>query len=183
MMKTKHCRHCGHVSGAAPRGRQAPPGVCPECRTPYQEMYPRPLPRREPAQPSPLSWVHVGVLFAAMLAGGIWLTCSVWPSQHQAAAKNEEELKAIAGVVLPDAIQPAGELCGAQAFAGGAFCRWAPELAKVGRRAALARDCMEVTSVRLHPGSKTPERPDFAVSCRNAAGELMQMGVNEDDLN
>ena len=37
--------------------------------------------------------------------------------------------------------------------------------------------------MRLHPGSKTPERPDFAVSCRNAAGELMQMGFNEDDLN
>ncbi|AXT46787.1 hypothetical protein DBB33_16515 [Chromobacterium haemolyticum] len=181
-MEKKLCLHCGYSRGDSPRDQRAPHYACPLCQAPYQEMYPQPLPRQEPGQASRLQWTHVGVVFAALLAGAGVLAYTAWPSQQQAASRNEAELKEIAGVVLPGAEQAAGELCGSESFAGGAFCGWAPALADVGRQAALVRDCMEVTSVRLHPGSKSPERPDFAVSCRDAAGEAMEMSFNEGDL-
>lgn len=181
-MEKKQCLHCGYLRGDSPRDQRAPAYACPLCQAPYLEMYPQPLPRYEPEPVSRLQWGHVGVVIVALLGAAGWLTYTVWPSQQQAAARNEAELRDIAGVVLPDAIQAASELCGGDALAAGAFCRWAPQLAEVGRRAALARDCMEVTSVRLHPGSKNPERPDFAVRCRNAAGDLMEMSFNEADL-
>ncbi|WP_156187868.1 hypothetical protein [Chromobacterium sp. LK11] len=181
-MEKRQCLRCGYLRGNTPRDQRAPHYACPLCQAPYREMYPQPLPRREWGRVSRLKWMHVGAVVVALLAGAGWLGYKVWPSQQHAEARNEAELKDIAGVVLPDAVQAAGELCGAGSYAAGAFCRWAPALAEVGRRAALTRDCMEVISVRLHPGSKNPEQPDFAVNCRNAAGELMEMSFNEGDL-
>ncbi|WP_227103247.1 hypothetical protein [Chromobacterium rhizoryzae] len=181
-MEKKQCLHCGYWRGDAPRDRRAPAYACPLCQAPYQEMYPQPLPRREPEPASRLKWAHAGAVIVVLLAGAAGLTYTVWPSQQQAEARNEAELREIAGVVLPGAEQAKEELCGGEAFAAGAFCRWASELAAVGRRATLARHCMEVVSVRIHPGSKSPERPDFAVGCRDSAGEMMEMSFNEEDL-
>ncbi|WP_143330274.1 hypothetical protein [Chromobacterium haemolyticum] len=181
-MEKKQCLHCGYLRGDSPRDQRAPDYACPLCQTPYLEMYPQPLPRKEPEPASPLQWTHVGVVLGVLLTGTAGLAYTVWPNQQMAATRHEAELEDIAGVVLPGAEQAAGELCGAESFSGGAFCRWAPALAEVGRKATLVRDCMEVTAIRLHPGSKSPEQPDFAVSCRDAAGEMMEMSFNEGDL-
>lgn len=178
----KKCLQCGYLRGDSPRDQRTPHYACPLCQAPYLEMYPQPLPRQELEPASRLKWTHAGAVIIGLLTGAAGLAYTVWPSQQQAEARNEAELKEVAGVVLPGAEQAAGELCGSESFAGGAFCAWAPALTDVGRQAALVRDCMEVTSVRLHPGSTSPERPDFAVSCRDAAGEVMEMSFNEGDL-